>query len=135
MPHQRDLQDKKAPTYEVNLSHHYQQSEHHQMDMKQMVGPVYGGEAPHSFSDNYGPIESETTQQERIEKQKALVSKFFEKDKAKSAPREMKPAPRVAKKQGWVKSKEELEAEEMATGSVSTYQVINKEAYLKGMLN
>ena len=43
-----------------------------------MVGPVYQDQTPHSYSDNFAPI---TGEKERIEKQKALVSKFFAKEK------------------------------------------------------
>ena len=34
----------------------------------------------------------------------------------------MQPAPKTAKKESWVKSREEIEAEEVATGAVATYQ-------------
>ena len=34
----------------------------------------------------------------------------------------VQPAPKTAKKESWVKSKEEIEAEEIATGAVATYQ-------------
>ena len=34
----------------------------------------------------------------------------------------MQPAPKIARRGSWVKSKEEIEAEDMATGAVSTYQ-------------
>ena len=36
----------------------------------------------------------------------------------------VQPAPKTAKREGWVKSREEIEAEEQAKGMVSTYQVI-----------
>ena len=77
MPHQRDLRDRRV-NFEVDLSHQYQISETHQKDLKTMVGPVYDVEKPHSYSDNYAPI---TGEKDRIEKQKALVSKFFAKEK------------------------------------------------------
>ena len=34
----------------------------------------------------------------------------------------VQPAPKTAKKESWVKSREEIEAEEVATGAVASYQ-------------
>ena len=34
----------------------------------------------------------------------------------------VQPAPKTAKKESWVKSREEIEAEETATGAVASYQ-------------
>ena len=39
-------------------------------------------------------------------------------------PQVVQPAPKTAKREGWVKSREEIEAEEQAKGMVSTYQAI-----------
>merc|ERR1711994_1234846 len=83
LPHQRDIRSKSGPTYEVDKSHQYLQSETHRDDMKQMVGPVYStgkiaDEKKHHFTDGYvAPMT-----RERREEQVKLVTKYFQKEKS-----------------------------------------------------
>ena len=76
------MRSRSVPTYEVEKSHHYKQSETHRDDMKVMVGPIYSSgkiidERKHNFICGYiAPIS-----REKREEQVKLVKKFFQKEK------------------------------------------------------
>jgi len=83
-PHMRDAAKKAAPVYEVTESHHYRESKTHKADLGGLVGPIYSQTpAKHTFSDGYVAPKARSESKEREEKQKALVSKFFNKEQRK----------------------------------------------------
>jgi len=88
-PHARDLGRNKTPTFEVTQSHHYRESNTHKSDLKEMHGPIYN-QAPvrHNYTGGYIGPRPNSAERETLEKQKALVGKFFKqeaKTRSKSA--------------------------------------------------
>merc|ERR1711874_327717 len=81
MPHARDLGRNKTPTFEVTASHHYRESNTHKSDLSEMHGPIYK-QAPvkHSYTGGYIGTRASSAEKEQLEKQKALVGKFFKQE-------------------------------------------------------
>merc|ERR1719259_374552 len=80
-PHARDLGRNKTPTFEVTESHHYRESNTHKSDLSEMHGPIYK-QAPvkHSYTGGYIGTRASSAEKEQLEKQKALVGKFFKQE-------------------------------------------------------
>jgi len=100
-PHQRDYRSKSVPTYEVDQSHHFKESETHQQDMKKLVGPIYSAgksidQRKHNFTDGYvAPIS-----REKREEQVKLVNKYFQREKKSTDNLKQKIIEKASKLQG-----------------------------------
>merc|ERR1712223_156816 len=80
-PHARDLGRNKTPTFEVTQSHHYRESNTHKSDLAEMHGPIYrGAPTKHSYTGGYVTPRPSSAERDQLEKQTALVGKFFKKE-------------------------------------------------------
>merc|ERR1712203_580605 len=80
-PHARDLGRNKTPTFEVTQSHHYRESNTHRSDLSEMHGPIYGkAQTSHHYTGGYVTPRPSSAERDQLEKQKALVGKFFQKE-------------------------------------------------------